>query len=131
MLSVRILPVFRLRVNHGLQSLQAFFIRPNVEVVIDDLHVRDSGTPEEISTSFTTAKGDKGASGAKFNSMTTDEVITTSMRVQRNDQTLSQCIAKMLYSFREHGVQDSSIILDRGYSFEVLMASCIKINRLH
>lgn len=64
----------------------------DVEAVIEDLHGCDGGPPQRVLTSFTGAKGSKDASGVKFNDMTTDEGVTICIRVQREDETLIDCI---------------------------------------
>lgn len=74
----------------------SLFVRSDVEVVVVDLHKRDSGQPKGVSTSFTAAKGAKFAPRAKVNAITTGEGITECMRVQREDEYLKACIKLML-----------------------------------
>lgn len=71
-------------------------VRPNVEVFIDCLHGRDSGSPEEVAASNNVAKGNKGAAGVKFNAMTTEEGITVALGVKPEDETLCECITSLV-----------------------------------
>lgn len=63
-------------------------VKSDVEVLIDEVHGKDCGDPEEVATSVTEIKGDKGASGAKFNAMKTDERIKVCTTVQSYDESL-------------------------------------------
>lgn len=102
------------------------FVRSNVEVVIDDLHGRESRCLEGVSTSNNMAQGNKGAVGVQFNAMKTDEDITVAVRVKSDGESLAECISGLINSAREGGVQMSSIMLDRGYKYEATIAEIMK-----
>lgn len=63
-------------------------------MVIDDLHARDSGTPEGVGTQFAAAKGNKAASGVKCNALTTYDGLTIGMRVKSGDESDVEFIKK-------------------------------------
>lgn len=76
------------------------------------------------------AKGNKGAAGVKFNTMTTDERITVAVRVRRDAELLAECITALINSSREGGIQTTSILLlHRGYSYEPIIGAVLKARR--
>lgn len=61
----------------------------------------------------------------KCNAMKTDEGLTVCMQVQREDEKLNDCIRKMFEIVRENGVHLSSILLDRGFSYEPVISAVL------
>lgn len=102
------------------------FAKPDSDVVIDDLHAQNCGSPEGESTSFTTAKEDKGGSGVKFNALNTNEGINVVMEVKRHDETEYQFIKKVINIARENGARNVGFLFDRGYSCGSIISACMK-----
>lgn len=67
------------------------FSKHDLDVVIDDLHAQDCGSPERIGVYFTATKGSKDASGVEFNALTKDACMNISMRLKRDDETDIAC----------------------------------------
>lgn len=64
------------------------YVSQNFEVVIKDLHGRDSESPEGVAMINNVAKGNKVAAGVKFNARNIKKGIAVALRVKRDDETL-------------------------------------------